>query len=80
MLLWDNEFEKKGEGKKWSREKIEGRELLETLRVQERRVKGKKDRELLETMKENSGKTKKTKNKKQNKKRKRESVKKKLKE
>ena len=76
MLLWDNEFEKKGEGKKWSREKIEGRELLETLRVQERRVKGKKDRELLETIKENSGK-KKTKNKKQNKKRKRESVKKK---
>ena len=64
MLLWDNEFEKKGEGKKWSREKIEGRELLETLRVQERRVKGKKDRELLETMKENSGKKKqKTKNK-----------------
>ena len=78
MLLWDNEFEKKGEGKKWSREKIERRELLETLRVQERRVKGKKDRELLETMKENSGK-KKTKNKKQNKKRKRESVKKKKK-
>ena len=66
MLLWDNEFEKKGEGKKWSREKIEGRELLETLRVQERRVKGKKDRELLETMKENSGKKKqKTKQKKE---------------
>ena len=38
--------------------------MLETLRVQERRVKGKKDRELLETMKENSGKKKqKTKNK-----------------
>ena len=37
---------------------------METLRVQERRVKGKKDRELLETMKENLGKKKqKTKNK-----------------
>ena len=79
MFLWDNEFKKKGEGKKWSREKIERRELLETLRVRERRVKGKKDRELLETMKENSGKKKNKKQKTKQKKEERECKKKKKK-